>query len=63
MPTQHAYVMGGLSVFAQAGYLTLVQRASQHGPGEARLSTLQMIYVNGYVRECHSKGPKAKMTY
>ncbi len=40
----HAYVLGGLSVFAQAGYLTLVQKCSS----DSSRSTLSMIHVNGY---------------
>ena len=35
--------MGLLSVFAQGGYLTLVQRSSEN-----LSSTVQMIYVNAY---------------
>ena len=35
--------MGTLSVFAQAGYLTLVQRSSEN-----KHSTLEMIHINSY---------------
>jgi len=40
----HAYFMGMLSVFAQGGYLTLVQRSSL----EMKKSTLEMIHINGF---------------
>ena len=40
----HAYFMGLLSVFAQGGYLTLVQRSSI----EMKKSTLEMIHINGF---------------
>ena len=40
----HAYFMGLLSVFAQGGYLTLVQRSSS----EMKKSTLEMIHINGF---------------
>lgn len=40
----HAYAMGLLSVFAQGGYLTYVQRSS----AEMKKSTLEMIHINGY---------------
>eukprot|EP00094_Tigriopus_californicus_P005717 TCALIF_05510-PA protein Name:"Similar to Slc35d3 Solute carrier family 35 member D3 (Mus musculus)" AED:0.22 eAED:0.24 QI:0/0.66/0.75/1/0.33/0.5/4/51/270 len=40
---RHAYIMGLMSVLAQGGYLTLVQKNS-----ESRKSTLEMVYVNGY---------------
>ena len=40
----HAYFMGLLSVFAQGGYLTLVQRSST----EMKKSTLEMIHINGF---------------
>ena len=36
--------MGLLSVFAQGGYLTLVQRSSI----EMKKSTLEMIHINGF---------------
>ena len=36
--------MGLLSVFAQGGYLTLVQRSSS----EMKKSTLEMIHINGF---------------
>ena len=39
----HAYFMGMLSVFAQGGYLTLVQRSSL----EMKKSTPEMIHING----------------
>merc|ERR1712223_601344 len=40
----HAYAMGLLSVFAQGGYLTCVQRSSN----EMKKSTLEMIHINGF---------------
>jgi len=40
----HAYTMGGLSVFAQAGYLTLVQRSSEVN----HRSTVEMLHVNSF---------------
>ena len=40
----HAYTMGGLSVMAQAAYLTLVQRTSELH----HRSTLEMLHVNGF---------------
>lgn len=40
----HAYTMGGLSVFAQAGYLTLVQKSSEFH----HRTTLEMLHVNGF---------------
>ena len=40
----HAYTMGGLSVFAQAGYLTLVQRNSEVN----HRTTVEMLHVNGF---------------
>ena len=40
----HAYAMGLMSVFAQGGYLTYVQRSS----AEMKKSTLEMIHINGY---------------
>merc|ERR1719270_1786068 len=40
----HAYTMGTLSVFAQAGYLTLVQKSSE----QSHKGILEMIYVNSY---------------
>ena len=40
----HAYLMGGLSVFAQGGYLTLVQKASE----VHKLSAVEMIHVNAF---------------
>ena len=40
----HAYAMGLLSVFAQGGYLTYVQRSSS----EMKKSTLEMIHINGF---------------
>lgn len=40
----HAYTMGTLSVFAQAGYLTLVQKSSEQN----HKSILEMLYVNSY---------------
>merc|ERR1712223_1155044 len=40
----HAYAMGLLSVFAQGGYLTYVQRSSN----EMKKSTLEMIHINGF---------------
>ena len=36
--------MGLMSVFAQGGYLTLVQRSSS----EMKKSTLEMIHINGF---------------
>jgi solute carrier family 35 protein len=41
---QYAYFMGGLSVFAQASYLTLVQLNSENH----HKSTMEMIYINAY---------------
>merc|ERR1719336_1408886 len=40
----HAYTMGTLSVFAQAGYLTLVQKSSEQN----HKGILEMLYVNSY---------------
>merc|ERR550519_505254 len=40
----HAYTMGSLSVFAQAGYLTLVQKSSEQN----HRSIVEMLYVNSY---------------
>merc|ERR1711936_1477727 len=40
----HAYTMGTLSVFAQAGYLTLVQKSSEQN----HKSILEMLHVNSY---------------
>lgn len=40
----NAYAMGLLSVFAQGGYLTYVQRSSS----EMKKSTLEMIHINGF---------------
>jgi len=40
----HPYTMGGLSVFAQAGYLTLVQASSEF----QKRSTLEMLHINGF---------------
>ena len=40
---QHAYIMGMLCVFAQGGYLTLVQKSS-----ESKKSTLEMVHINSY---------------
>ena len=40
----HSYTMGGLSVFAQAAYLTLVQRCSEIN----HRSTVEMLHVNGF---------------
>merc|ERR1719242_777637 len=40
----HAYTMGSLSVFAQAGYLTLVQKSSEQN----HKSIIEMLYVNSY---------------
>jgi len=40
----HAYTMGGLSVFAQAGYLTLVQQSSEVN----HRSTVEMLHVNSF---------------
>jgi len=40
----HAYTMGGLSVFAQAGYLTLVQKSSEVN----HRGTLEMLHVNSF---------------
>lgn len=40
----HAYTMGTLSVFAQAGYLTLVQKSSEQN----HKSIVEMLYVNSY---------------
>jgi len=40
----HAYTMGTLSVFAQAGYLTLVQKSSEQN----HKSIIEMLYVNSY---------------
>lgn len=40
---RHAYIMGFMSVLAQGGYLTLVQKCS-----ESRKSTLEMVYINSY---------------
>lgn len=39
-----AYAYGFLSVFAQGGYLTLVQRSSM----ETKRSTIEMIHINGF---------------
>ncbi|XP_023323853.1 UDP-galactose/UDP-glucose transporter 7 [Eurytemora carolleeae] len=41
---QYAYSMGALSVFAQASYLTLVQKSSEFN----HKNTLEMIYINAY---------------
>lgn len=40
----HAYTMGTLSVFAQAGYLTLVQKSSEQN----HKSIIEMLHVNAY---------------
>jgi len=40
----HAYTMGTLSVFAQAGYLTLVQKSSEVN----HRSTIEMLHVNSF---------------
>lgn len=40
----HAYTMGTLSVFAQAGYLTLVQKSSE----VHHRSTIEMLHVNSF---------------
>jgi len=40
----HAYTMGSLSVFAQAGYLTLVQKSSEVN----HRSTVEMLHVNSF---------------
>ena len=40
---QHSYIMGMLCVFAQGGYLTLVQKSS-----EGKRSTLEMVHINSY---------------
>lgn len=40
----HAYTMGGLSVLAQAAYLTLVQRTSELH----HRSTVEMLHVNSF---------------
>ena len=40
----HAYTMGGLSVLAQAAYLTLVQRTSE----QHHRSTVEMLHVNSF---------------
>jgi len=40
----HAYTMGTLSVFAQAGYLTLVQKSSEQN----HKGILEMLHVNSY---------------
>ena len=40
----YAYTMGGLSVFAQAGYLTLVQRGSEIN----QRSTVEMLHISGF---------------
>jgi len=40
----YAYSMGMLSMFAQAAYLTLVQKSSEHH----HKSTLELIYINAY---------------
>merc|ERR1719336_2608274 len=40
----HAYTMGTLSVFAQAGYLTLVQKSSEQN----HKGIVEMLYVNAY---------------
>lgn len=40
----HAYFMGTCSVFAQAGYLTLVQKSSE----TRHKSSLEMIHINAY---------------
>jgi len=40
----HAYTMGSLSVFAQAGYLTLVQKSSEQN----HKSIVEMLHVNAY---------------
>jgi hypothetical protein len=39
-----AYAYGFLSVFAQGGYLTLVQRSSM----EMKRSTIELIHINGF---------------
>lgn len=39
-----AYAYGFLSVFAQGGYLTFVQRSSM----EMKRSTIEMIHINGF---------------
>merc|ERR1719188_1340767 len=47
-----AYTTGALSVFAQAGYLTLVQKHSEkksaQSGGEGGGSALEMVYLNSY---------------
>merc|ERR1719427_843220 len=40
----HAYTMGTLSVFAQAGYLTLVQKSSEVN----HRTTVEMLHVNSF---------------
>ena len=40
---QHAYILGVMCVFAQGGYLTLVQKSS-----EGKKSTLEMVHINSY---------------
>jgi drug/metabolite transporter (DMT)-like permease len=40
----HSYSMGGLSVFAQAAYLTLVQRSSE----VQHRTTVEMLHVNSF---------------
>jgi len=40
----HAYTMGSLSVFAQAGYLTLVQKSSEVN----HKTTVEMLHVNSF---------------
>jgi len=40
----YAYIMGGLSCFAQAGYFTLVQRDAEVN----KISTLQMLHTNAW---------------
>eukprot|EP00095_Tigriopus_kingsejongensis_P003706 maker-scaffold382_size189932-snap-gene-0.28 protein:Tk03706 transcript:maker-scaffold382_size189932-snap-gene-0.28-mRNA-1 annotation:"hypothetical protein CAPTEDRAFT_101209" len=40
---RNAYFMGMLSVFAQGGYLTLVEKSS-----DGKRSTLEMVYINGF---------------
>jgi len=40
----HAYTMGSLSVFAQAGYLTLVQKSSEVN----HRTTVEMLHVNSF---------------
>jgi len=40
----HAYFMGTCSVFAQAGYLTLVQKSSE----TRHKSSIEMIHINAY---------------